>query len=67
MTYTALEVNKATQCWMVRRYQSDNVDEQKGLVDGRSMRNSDYVEAELWGAETAAQAIEMAKKREGWA
>jgi hypothetical protein len=67
MTFTAMEMNSETKCWMVRRYKSDNVDVSKGLVDGRSIRNDDYVEAEIWGPINEGEAIKAAIARESWA
>jgi hypothetical protein len=36
-------------------------------MEMRHVRNSDYVEALLWGAKSEQEAIEMAKARESWA
>jgi hypothetical protein len=72
MTFTALQVDKQNNCWMVRRWQvpETRLDLSIGKIfdDGwRSIRNSDYTEALVWGAASEQEAIEMAKQREGWA
>lgn len=51
VTYTATEVNHETKCWMVKRQKS------KFVCD----------EAEIWGASTEAEAIQMAVERGSWA
>ncbi len=58
MKYIAFEVNRETACWMVQR---------EGETDDEREQIGTRTEAEIWGASTDVQAIEMAKKRESWA
>jgi hypothetical protein len=58
MIYTAEQKDKQNQCWMVRR--QPETDSERKEVETRT-------EAELWGAASEQEAIEMAKARESWA
>ena len=49
--HTAFQVNPATRCWIVRRIQSNT---------------PGYVESEIWGALSEAEAIKMAQERNSW-
>jgi hypothetical protein len=60
MTYTATEVNHETKCWIVKRWKGE-------AAYPQHFTNADYDGAEIWGADTEEQAIEMAKKRGSWA